>query len=203
MPMRVTRSYSRRGMFGGRVRYTVSQSIGTSNVVHWSGKDLLEMQRALAEQRQHVVTGFQERKAHYAADMGEVARWLHHPILAPILAVVTLVSFIVLGATGSQALGSVLTFLFIALLAVPAIFDWWGFTTFHGHLNWSLLKFDHPTGFWWAVIGLCLVFYVFPIAYYVQAWRMAPAVKEAEWARIRAEIARLEGELHPDRQPQH
>lgn len=186
-----------------RMNYAYRRS--QANIVHWSGKDLIEQQEkqaaAHAAQRERLVAQHAARVASRFAATPPPAAWLYRrPVAGAGLALVGL-------AVVAQVLGAGWPlWLMLALLAVPFVLDGWNLRTLHGRINWPLFRFDHPALFWLAAAGLVVTAYpsafVWPAWYVVQALQYAPDVREAGRVRLQAEVARLEAALHPELSPE-
>lgn len=191
----VTRSYSHRTLFGGRVTRRVTTTSGgtrmtsrqPTTLVHLSGADLLELQRRQQERIDTLTTAGPQQHATAMANLNAAARWLHTPVGALVLGVATLVGWALL-ALGAPVL--------IGVVVALAIVDWHNLTTLHGGINWPLFHERHPRGYWWAVAGMVVYGWVALSAIYaVQAWLAAPKLREAEHAQTQQRIAALEREL--------
>lgn len=200
MPTRITRSYSRKGLFGGRVRYTTSRTVGQtrsrsrSNVqIHLTGRDILEMQRRedeLVAQLQEEHHEASERAMH---EMGTVAVRVHTPLWAGI----GLGVYVVLALLSLAFAAPV-----VALAYVLAFFDWHNFVTLHGFVPWRLMwhRAQLRDTFWGpmlllAVVGLLTC--IWPAIYLIQNIRLAGDVREIQRERVQAQIAELERQVLP------
>lgn len=185
--------------------------------VHVSSHDLIEMQKAdevRRAARREAMARFvtnnmaqeaafrgrfpaareQERQRHAAktASLRPFAKQLHrHWLAGPLLVVYTL----------SLLVAPALPFTTVLLLAIGLLIacaDWHNFATLHGWIPWRAWLRTGQRGlgraFWSGIIYLLLI-YIVPIVYLVQAWRLAPKMREIERARLQAEIARLEASL--------
>jgi len=220
MPTRVTRSFSRKGLFGGRVRYTTSRLVGAPRAnaqprqpnvqIHLTGRDLLEMEQRQQEAartaeaaRQQQLTEFQARGAEMRAQEATVhlqhmaalarpARWLHTRAGAGVTLGVFALGWIVAFALGWPWL------LMLQTLAL-AIIDWRNFSSFHNVIPWRVWQVSGHMD-WWASLGLGLLLFgwlFMPAVYGVQTWRGAGALSAADQAALKARIATLEAELLP------
>lgn len=93
-----------------------------------------------------------------------------------------------------------LTPLYIALFVAIAVVDFHNVATLHGWLPWRAWRRSGTTGMTIAY-GVGFVYFFFglfllvPIVYFIQAIRLAPAMREYERKRLQTDIARLEAEL--------
>lgn len=192
----VTGTYSHRTLFSGRVTRRVTTTQGSADIrpqpsaaAHFSGVDPLEPQRRRQEQIDTLTAAGPANHA-AMANLNAVARWLHTPLGAALLALASVVGLVL--ALSPLEQGVPLVLLTVAL----AIVDWHNLVSLHGSINWPRLHVTHPTGYWWALVGMVLCGWIgLPGIYAVQAWLAAPAVRTAERAATQARIAELEREL--------
>lgn len=202
MPTRITRSVSRRGLFGGRVRTTRSHTVGAPSSqtaqgphvqVHLTGRDLLDMeqreQAAQAAQAAAIAALHQQAVDTHAARMAALAGPALSLYRQPtayaalgVFAVVTLAGFVWQPAIYAS----------MALAGALAVVDWGNLSTLHGRIHWRAF-FATRRGWAW-VAAVCMVaFYFVPaVAYLVQNIQLVPRVADAQRARLHDEIARLE-----------
>lgn len=191
MPTRITRSYSRRGLFGGRVRYTTSHVVGQRA---YSPAQLAQMAAAEDDMRRRDAV----IQAQHMASLNRAQRWLHTRIGAG----VTLALFII-GLALALALDW--SYLLVAETIVLAVVDWRNLSTLHGHIPWRAWRVGgHNSLRIWTGVSLWLLGIMFlPAVYGIQAWLAAPALASADHEQLRAHIAALEAEVLPaaSRQP--
>lgn len=202
MPTRITRSVSRRGLFGGRVRTTRSHTVGAPSSqapqgprvqVHLTGRDLLEMQRQQQEDAAqavaHIAALHQQATDTHAARMAALAApalYLYRQPAAyaalAVFAVVTLAGFV----------WEPVLYVSLFLAGALAVVDWHNLSTLHGRIHWAAFFATRRTLAWVAAVCL-VVFYLVPVAaYLIQNCQLVPSVADGQRARLDSEIARLE-----------
>lgn len=208
MPTRITRSYSRRGLFGGRVRTTRSWTVGQPKrsqaynggprvQVRLTGRDLLEMEQrqqeeeaehatAIAELHQQAVDRHTARMAQLAVPALYLYRQPYALAALALFAIVTLAGFAWQPALCVS----------MALAGALAVVDWGNLSTLHGRIHWAAFFATRSTWAWVAAVCMVLFYYVPVAAYLVQNLQLVPSVADAQRARLRDDIARLEAAVH-------
>lgn len=162
--------------------------------IHLSNLDPLQPLDARSQRNQQVAYLRAEGEREHAQHMAQLdgmALWLHRPVVA----IVALIAYALLTWLAFVVSVDAVYLALIGGAIALAVIDWHNFRTFHGHVNWPLLKLEHPALYWLLIVGMALFSFVPAIAYLAQCLQTASAVQEARHARIKENITRLEQEL--------